>query len=104
MSDIFEEHERREIRGTLISLAVTNAASAATKATEMVNPYTREARIWLRPGMNRELIAKTVQLKLGLLQVQEKHGLLYFAPEHATTVIKLVVDEKNCVPQLVNGR
>ena len=104
MSDILEEHERSEIRGTLISMAVASAASAATRATALVDPYTREARIWLRHGMSKETIVSFVQLKLGLVNVKEEPGLLYFAPEGATSVIKLVIDTEKCAPHCVTGK
>ena len=99
MSDILEEHERSEIRGTLISLAVSNAASTAAKATEIIDPYTREARIWLQPGMGKDKIIDVVLKKIGLIKVKEEGDLLYFAPQRATTVIKLVIDKHKCAPQ-----
>ena len=94
MSDIFEEHERSAIRGTLISLAVSNAASAATRAIDLIDPYKREARIWLRGGMSKETIVAVVGAKIGLIEVKEDGDLIYFAPPSARGVIKLVINKE----------
>lgn len=71
MSDILEEQERGEIRGTLVALSRRYAMETSARSVDVVDPYTREARLWVRPGMSVDQIKQAVGQRLGLEEETE---------------------------------
>ena len=71
--DILEEEERNSIRNTLELL--TNTAFRADQARQSVSvdPYRREAGIWVRKGMAWDIARGHIERRLGL-QCAEAEG------------------------------
>ena len=51
VTDVLEEHERNEIRGTLIGVSRVNSLRVAQRSVDIVDPYTREVRLRVKDNM-----------------------------------------------------
>tara|TARA_B100000900_G_scaffold81073_1_gene65332 strand:+ start:5597 stop:5947 length:351 start_codon:yes stop_codon:yes gene_type:complete len=66
MRDILEESERKSIRNTLVSI-VADAFKPSTSTSKVdVDPYKREASIWIQKGMKWEDAHNFIQRYMGL--------------------------------------
>jgi len=78
VTDVLEEHERNEIRGTLLGVSRMTTVRVAKRSVDLVDPYTREVRLWIREGMKIEEIKQTMLDKLGMAPIVEDDNCVTF--------------------------
>ena len=78
VTDVLEEHERNEIRGTLLGVSRINTLRVAQRSVDIVDPYTREVRLWIRDTMKIPEIKSTMQERLGMMPMVETETSVSF--------------------------
>lgn len=78
VTDVLEEHERNEIRGTLIGVSRVNSLRVAQRSVDIVDPYTREVRLWVKDNMTVTEIKAVMQKRLGMTPITESDKRLCF--------------------------
>lgn len=78
MDDILEENERNEIRGTLIGVSRMNTLRVAQRSVDIVDPYTREIRLWVNEKMQLSEIESIVTKRLGMLPIKKHEKKLCY--------------------------
>ena len=78
VTDVLEEHERNEIRGTLLGVSRINTLRVAQRSVDIVDPYTREVRLWIRDTMTIPEIKVTMRDKLGMMPIVETETSVSF--------------------------
>ena len=78
VTDVLEEHERNEIRGTLIGVSRANTLRVAQRSVDIVDPYTREVRLWVRDSMTIPEIKLVMQDRLGMAPMTESDKRMCF--------------------------
>ena len=91
VSDILEEQERGEIRGTLVALSRRYTMETSARSVDVIDPYTREARLWVRPGMSVDQVKQAVRRRLGLDEETEDAKSVTFAISFGSQYKFLVV-------------
>ena len=78
VTDVLEEHERNEIRGTLIGVSRANSLRVAQRSVDIVDPYTREVRLWVRDSMTIPEIRVAMHKRLGMTPITQSDKRLCF--------------------------
>ena len=92
VTDILEEQERGEIRGTLVALSRRYSMETSARSVDVIDPYTREARLWVRPGMSIAEVKKAVLQRLGLDEDTEDSNSVTFSIRFGSQYKFLVVN------------
>ena len=92
--DILEEEERRSIRSTLELISNTAFRADQARQSISVDPYRREASIWVRTGMRWEHAKRNIESMLGLSCVDKADAIVCPTPgSNRYSALRVVVEE-----------
>ena len=92
VSDVLEEHERNEIRGTLLGVSRMTTVRVAQRSVDLVDPYTREVRLWVHKDMTTAEIKQAMLDKLGMAPMIEDDDSLTFEIKYGSKYSRIRIN------------
>ena len=92
VSDVLEEHERNEIRGTLLGVSRMTTVRVAQRSVDIVDAYTREVRLWVHQDMTTAEIKQAMLDKLGMAPMIEDDDSLTFEIKYGSKYSRIRIN------------
>lgn len=93
-TDVLEEHERNEIRGTLLGVSRMTTLRVAKRSVDIVDPYTREVRLWVKPSMSIAEIINVMQHRLGMVPIAQTKEAATFEIKYGSKYTRILIRTK----------